>query len=134
MSSRSLRVRGQNDLSVLDSVLYALKRTQLQCSGARRAPAAFSVGSVFGHVCSSVTRQVSTTLMQGLRSSNKEVSEGVFVMAPSAAVTKFLTDWAGAASDEARILLEDESYGSPDNCVVVRYLRNVLRGRPSWSK
>jgi hypothetical protein len=62
-------------------------------------------------------------MREGLRSSNKEGSEGVSVMAPSAAVTKFLTDWAGAASDEARILLEDESYGSPDNSVVVEVLK-----------
>jgi hypothetical protein len=62
-------------------------------------------------------------MQEGLLSSDKEVSEGVSVMAPSAAVTKFLTDWAGAASDEARILLEDESYGSPDNSVVVEVLK-----------
>jgi hypothetical protein len=62
-------------------------------------------------------------MREGLRSSDKEVSEGVSVMAPSAVVTKFLTDWAGAASDEARILLEDESYGSPDNSVVVKVLK-----------
>jgi hypothetical protein len=58
-----------------------------------RAPVAFSVGSVFVPVCSLVTRQVSITPMRkGLRSSDKEVSEGVHIMAPSAAVTKFLTD------------------------------------------
>jgi hypothetical protein len=62
-------------------------------------------------------------MREGLRSSNKEVFEGVSIMALSAAVTKFLTDWAGAASDEARILLEDESYGSPDNFVVVEVLK-----------
>jgi hypothetical protein len=62
-------------------------------------------------------------MQEGLRSSDKEVSEGVSVMAPSAAVTKFLTDWAGAASDEACVLLEDESYGSPDNSVVVEVLK-----------
>jgi hypothetical protein len=58
-----------------------------------------------------------------LRSRDKEVFEGVSVMAPSTAVTKFLTDWAGAASDEARILLEDESYGNPDKSVVVEVLK-----------
>jgi hypothetical protein len=111
MSSRPVRVRGQDYLSDLDSLSTALKRTQLQCSGLERAPVAFSVGSVFVPVCSSITRQVSITPMRdALRSSDKEVSEGVSVMAPSAAVTKFLTDWADAASDEARILLEDESF------------------------
>jgi sRNA-binding protein len=60
-----------------------------------------------------------TPMREGSRSSDKEVSEGVSVMALSAAVTKFLTVWAGAAFDEARILLEDEGYGSPDNSVVV---------------
>jgi hypothetical protein len=44
-------------------------------------------------------------------------------MASSAAITKFLTDWACAASDEACILLKDESYGSPDNSVVVEVLK-----------
>jgi hypothetical protein len=58
----------------------------------------------------------------GLRSSDREGSEGVSVMAPSAAVTKFLTDWACAASDEAHIALEDESYNSPDFSVVVKVL------------
>jgi hypothetical protein len=62
-------------------------------------------------------------MRDGLRSSDKEVSEGVLVMAPSAAFTKFLTDWAGAASDEARILLEDESFNSPDHSIVVEVLK-----------
>jgi hypothetical protein len=135
MSSRPVRVRGQDYLSDLDSLSAALKRTQLQCSGSERVPVAFSVGSVFVLVCSSITRQVSITPMRdGLRSSDKEASEGVSIMAPSAAVTKFLTDWAGAASDEARILLEDESFNTLTIQLSSRYLRNVLRGRPSWSK
>jgi hypothetical protein len=124
MSSRPVRVRGQDYLSDLDSLSAALKRTQLQCSVLERVPVAFSVGSVFVLVCSSITRQVSITPMgDGLRSSDKEVSEGVYVMAPSAAVTKFLTDWAGAASDEARILLEDESFNGPDHSIVVEVLK-----------
>jgi hypothetical protein len=96
MSSRPVRVRGQDSLSDLDSLSAALKRTQLQCFGSERAPVAFSVGSVFVPVCSSITRQVSIspTMRDGLRSSDKEVFEGVCVMAPSAAVTKFLADWA----------------------------------------
>jgi hypothetical protein len=93
MSSRPVRVRGQDYLSDLDSLSTAHKRTRLQCSGSERVPVAFSVGSVFVPICSSITRQVSITLMRdGLRSSDKEVTEGVPVMAPSAAVTKFLTD------------------------------------------
>jgi hypothetical protein len=62
-------------------------------------------------------------MRDGLRSSDKEVSEGVSVMAPSAGVTKFLTDWAGAVSDEARILLKDEILNSPDHFVVVEVLK-----------
>jgi hypothetical protein len=62
-------------------------------------------------------------MREGLRSKDKEIAEGVSVMALSAAVTNFLIDWAGAASDKARILLEDESYGSPDNSVVVEVLK-----------
>jgi hypothetical protein len=124
MTSGSVRVRGQDYLSNLDSLSAALKRTQLQCSGSERVPVAFSVGSVFAPVCSSITRQVSITPMrEGLRSSDREVSEGVYAMAPSAAVTKFLTDWAGAVSGEARILLEDESFNSPDHSVVVEVLK-----------
>jgi hypothetical protein len=112
MSSRRVRVRGQDYLSDLHSLSSAFKRPQLQCSASERALVAFSVGSVFVLVCSSITRQVSITPMrEGLRSSDKEVFEGVSFMAPSAAITNFLTNWVGAAYDEARILLEEESYG-----------------------
>jgi hypothetical protein len=62
-------------------------------------------------------------MQEGLRSSDREGSEGVSVMAPSAAVTKFLTNWAGAVFDKARIALEDESYNSPDSSVVVEVLK-----------
>jgi hypothetical protein len=43
-------------------------------------------------------------------------------MAPSAAVTKFLTDWAGVVSDGSHCL-EDESFNSPDSFVVVEVLK-----------
>ena len=122
MSSRPVRVRGQDYLADLDSLSSALRRTQLQSSGVNRSPVAFSVGSIFVPVCSSITREVSITPMrEGLRSRGD--SEGASVMAPSAAVTKFLTDWAGAASDDARLALEDASFNSPDSSVVVEVLK-----------
>jgi hypothetical protein len=97
MSSQHDRVRGEDYLANLDSLTAALKSTHIQCGDQGKAPAAFSVGSVFVLVCFTIIRQVSITPMRdGLRSSDKEVSEGASVMAPSAAVTKFLTDWAGA--------------------------------------
>jgi hypothetical protein len=104
--------------------LSSTLRTHLQYFALERVSIAFSVGSVFVPVCSSTTRQVSINPMrEGLRSIDREDSEDVSIMAPSANVTKFLTYWAGAASDEACILLKDEKYGNTDNSVVVEVLK-----------
>jgi hypothetical protein len=60
-------------------------------------------------------------MREGLRSRGD--SEGASVMAPSVAVTKFLNEWAGAASDDARLALEDASFNSHDSSVVVEVLK-----------
>ena len=44
-------------------------------------------------------------------------------MAPSAAVTAFLTEWASADSEDARIAVEDAHLASPDSTVVVEILK-----------
>jgi hypothetical protein len=62
-------------------------------------------------------------MRDGLRSSNKEIFESVSVMVPSTAVTKSLIDWAGAASDEARIFLKDGTFNSPDHSIVFEVLK-----------
>jgi hypothetical protein len=78
------------------SFIYNVHGGELSYSAAVRRgllSVAFSVGSVFVFICSSITRQVSiTTMQESLRSSDREVSEGVSFLSSSAAVTKFLTD------------------------------------------
>jgi hypothetical protein len=110
MSSQSDRVRRQDYLGDLDSLSVALKRPSYIAVIRRRLLQPFMLGlSLFLFVLRSLDKFPSRLCKTVYVLVIERVLKVFLLWLP---LQLLLTDWAGAACDEARIALKDESYNS----------------------
>lgn len=119
---------GQGFEAALSSLVSRVAALEIE-AGVKRKASSFSVGSISVPIVAGKKSPVAVyvTPMQLRSASGTEAPVGtqqsVEAMAPSAAVTAFLTEWASADSEDARIAVEDAHLASPDSAVVVEVLK-----------
>ena len=127
VASISLMSTGKDFETALSSLISRVALLEIE-TGVKKKAQSFSVGSISVPIVAGSSSPVAVyvTPMQ-LRSASVEASvrtqPASEAMAPSAAVTAFLTEWASADSEEARIAVEDAHLASPDSAVVVEILK-----------
>ena len=119
---------GKDLETTLSSLISRVALLEIE-TGVRKKAQSFSVGSISVPIVAGSESPVAVyvTPMQ-LRSGSEiepsdRTQQASEAMAPSAAVTAFLTEWASADSEDARIAVEDAHLASPDSAVVVEILK-----------
>ena len=114
--------------TALSSLISRVALLEIE-TGEKKKAQSFSVGSISVPIVagSQIPVAVYVTPMQLRSASRIEASDRTQpaseAMAPSAAVTAFLTEWASADSEDDRIAVEDAHLSSPDSAVVVEILK-----------